>query len=136
SGDWSSDVCSSDLDDDGEQNEYRADDQLCGHVSTSSQTVGIGWDDAARTIRTVLRSAVTITEVVAGRLLPSSVIAGHNSPAILTWPGSPAPRMGSSSTACWPTMLSAPERRAGRPTCIRATRYGRATKIPATPTTP
>src|SRR2546423_412075 len=118
------DVDGSGNDDDGEENENRADDQLCGHVSTSSQTVGVGWDDAARTIRTVLRSAVTITGVVAGRLLPSSVTAGHNSPAILTWPGSPAPRMGSSSTACWPTMLSAPDRSAGRPTCTRATAIG------------
>src|SRR5207237_3844072 len=81
------DVDGSGNDDDGEQNENRADDQLCGHVSTSSQTVGVGWDDAARTIRTVLRSAVTTTGVVAGRALPSSVRAGQSSPAILTWPG-------------------------------------------------
>jgi hypothetical protein len=57
--------------------------------STSSQTDGIdgddaGGNDAARTTRTVLRRSVTITGVVAGKGLPSSVMAGQSSPAILT----------------------------------------------------
>ena len=74
--------------------------------------------------------------LLAGTELPSAVIAGQSSPAILTCPGWPMSTIGSVRIACCPIMFSAPERSTGsRRRASACIRRGRAAPIPPTPRT-